>query len=191
MAGLTRRGGALAAGCAALALAACGAATQEWVKPGAARIVRLAVLPFDNQTASLRAGGVATELIVSELLATGLVPLVEPSEVADVLRRENLEPGEPGRLPPAQRVGRLLQASHVMHGTVTEFRYKPGLSETPVVGLSARIVQVATGEVVWTATLARSGSNWLAEDGLARLTQSIARDMAQHLTGALGGDRAR
>ena len=176
---------------AALLLAGCGAAAREWVKPGAAPIIRLALLPFDNQTPSLRAGGVASDLVASELLATGLVSLLDPSEVADLLRREGLEPSEPGRLPSAQRIGRLLQVTHVMQGSVTEYRYKPGVSETPVVGVSARVVEVASGEVVWTASHARSGSSWLGEDGLARVAQSIASDMAQHLTSALGGARGR
>ncbi len=191
MAATRRWSGAIVALSAALLLAGCGAAAREWVKPGAAPIIRLALLPFDNQTPSLRAGGVASDLVASELLATGLVSLLDPSEVADLLRREGLEPSEPGRLPAAQRIGRLLQVSHVMQGSVTEYRYKPGVSETPVVGMSARVVEVASGEVVWTASHARSGSSWLGGDGLARVAQSIARDMAQHLTTALGGARAR
>ena len=181
----------LVGGAIGLLVAGCGGAVQEWAKPGAGRITRLAVVPFDNQTPAPRAGAVASDLIVSELLATGLAAVADPSEVSEALRRENLEPAEPGRLPSAQRIGRLLQVSHVMQGSVTEYRYKPGLSEVPVVGMSARVVDVASGEVVWTATHARSGSNWLAEDGLARVAQAIAREMAQHLTGALGGAGAR
>jgi len=151
----------------------------------------MAVLPFDNQTSALRAGSVASELIVSEILVIGGIGVVDPSEVTDLLRRENLEAGDTSRLPSAQRLGRLLQVSHVLQGSVTEYRYKPGLSETPVVGLTARVVEVETGEVVWTASHARAGSTWFREDGLARLVQSIARDMAAHLTGTVGGARAR
>lgn len=179
----------LAAG--VLVLAGCAGAAQEWVKPGAGRISRLAVLPFENQTASLRAGQLASDLAVSELLATGALGVMEPSEVADLLRRENLDASDAARLPSAQRVGRLLQVSHVLQGSVTEYRYKPGLSETPVVGLTARVVEVASGEVVWTASHSRVGSSWLREDGLARVAQLVVRDMATHLSGALGDARTR
>lgn len=174
---------------AALLLAGCADTiqVQQWSKPGARPMARLAVLLFDNQTTTPRAGVVASELVVSELLAAG-VAVMDPGEVADLLRRETLDPAEPGRLPPAQRLGRLLQASHVLQGSVTEYRYKPGLSETPVVGLTARVVEVATGDVVWTATYFRGGSGW---DGLAGVAQSIVRDMAAHLTEALGGPRPR
>ena len=173
---------------ATVLLAGCGATVRdEWVKPGAEPALKLAVLPFDNQTPALRAGLVASDLVVSQLLANGTVKVMDPSEVLDLLRRENLDPGDSARLPSAQRLGRILQVSHVLQGAVTEYRYKPGLSETPVVGVTARVVEVASGEVVWTASHARAGSVWFGEDGLARVAQSIARDMAVHLTGALGG----
>jgi curli biogenesis system outer membrane secretion channel CsgG len=175
----------------ALTAAGCASAVQEWVKPGAGHVGRVAVLAFENQTTSLRAGQSAADLLVTELLATGAMPVMDPSEAADLLRRENLDPADAGRLPSAQRIGRLLQVSHVLQGSVTEFRYKPGLSETPAVGLTARLVEVASGEVVWTATHARLGSSWIREDGLARVAQEVARDMAAHLAAALGHPPAR
>ncbi|MGH7386739.1 MAG: CsgG/HfaB family protein [Candidatus Rokuibacteriota bacterium] len=174
-----------------LVLLGCASAVQDWVKPGAARVTRLAVLPFENQTTSLRAGQAAAELLASSLLATGAIAVMDPSEVADLLRRENLDVAEVGRLPSAQRLGRLLQVSHVLQGSVTEYRYKPGLSETPAVGLTARLVESASGEVVWTASHARVGFSWIREDGLARVAQRVVHDMADHLTAALGDARAR
>ena len=174
-----------------LGLLGCASAVQDWAKPGAARVVRVAVLPFENQTTSLRAGQTAADLLVCQLLATGAISVMDPSEVADLLRRENLDSADAGRLPSAQRLGRLLQVSHVLYGSVTEYRYKPGLSETPAVGITARLVEVASGEVVWTASHARLGSSWFREDGLARVAQRVAHDMATHLTAALGDARAR
>jgi len=171
-------------------LVSCAGPSQEWARPGAARISKLAVLPFENQTSAVRPGASVSELLVSELLASGPVAVMDPSEVADLLRRENLDPADAGRLPSAQRMGRLLQVSHVLQGAVTEYRYRPGLSETPVVGVTARVIDVATGDLVWTASYARSGSSW-RQEGLSSVAQSIARDMAAHLSGALGDARAR
>jgi len=174
-----------------LTLPGCASAVQEWVKPGAGHVTRVAVLPLENQTSSLRAGQAVTDLVVSQMLATGAIAVMDPSEVADLLRRENLDPADAGRLPSAQRIGRLLQVSHVLQGAVTEYRYKPGLSETPAVGVTVRLVDVASGEVVWTASHARLGSSWLREDGLARVAQRVTHDMAAHLATALGDARAR
>lgn len=170
----------------AITLLGCGPVIRdEWARPGATPVTRLAVLPFDNQTPALRAGAVVSELVVSELVSTGAVPVMEPGDVAQLLRGENIDLADPARMPSAQRLGRLLRVSHVLQGSVTEFRYKPGISETPVVGMTARVVEVATGEIVWTASQARSGGAWFREDGLARLAQAVARDMAQHLTTTL------
>ena len=188
---ILRRWRAVVLAIGVLALIGCASTVQEWVKPGAAHISRLAVLPFENQTSALRAGQAVSDLLASEVLATGTTPVMDPSEVADLLRRESLDPADAGRLPSAQRLGRILQVSHVLQGAVTEYRYKPGLSETPAVGVTARLVDVATGEVVWTASHARLGSSWIREDGLGRLAQRVAHDMAAHLTGALADARAR
>jgi hypothetical protein len=57
--------------------------------------------------------------------------------------------------------------------------------------VTARLVDVATGQVVWTASHARLGSSWIREDGLGRVAQRVAHDMAAHLTGALADARAR
>ena len=38
-----------------LTLIGCASTVQDWVKPGAARVTRVAVLPLENQTSSLRA----------------------------------------------------------------------------------------------------------------------------------------
>ena len=186
-----RRSRAVLLAIGVLTLLGCASAVQEWVKPGAGRVARVAVLPLENQTSSLRAGQAVTDLLVSEILATGAIAVMDPSEAADLLRRENLDPADAGRLPSAQRIGRLLQVSHVLQGSVTEYRYKPGLSETPAVGVTVRLVDVASGEVVWTASHARLGSSWLREDGLARVAQRVAHDMAAHLATALGDARAR
>jgi hypothetical protein len=53
------------------------------------------------------------------------------------------------------------------------------------------VVDVASGEIVWTASRARLGSSWLREDGLARVAQQVTHDMAAHLASALGDARAR
>ena len=170
-----------------LALAGCGTTARvEWAKPGATAVAKIAVLPFENQTAASHAGSVVSNLMVSELVATGRIGVLDPSEAADRLHRESLDPGDPTRLPSAQRLGHILNVSHVLQGSVTEYRYKPGISETPVVGVTARVVDAVSGDVVWTASHARSGSNVFREDGLALVAQSIIRDMALHLTAALG-----
>lgn len=170
---------------------ACSTGTvDQWARPEASPVERLAVLPFDNQTPAVRAGSIVADVLASELLATGSLPVADPGEVAALLRRESLDPLDVARWPAPVRLGRLLQVSHVLQGAVTEYRYKPGLSETPVVGVTARIVEVASGDVVWTATHARTGATWMREDGLARVVQDVARDIAAHVTASMRRARA-
>ena len=71
---ILRRWRAVVLAIGVLALIGCASTVQEWVKPGAAHISRLAVLPFENQTSALRAGQAVSDLLVSEILATGTTP---------------------------------------------------------------------------------------------------------------------
>ena len=59
-------------------LVSCAGPSQEWARPGAARISKLAVLPFENQTSAVRPGASVSELLVSELLASGPVAVMVP-----------------------------------------------------------------------------------------------------------------
>lgn len=42
-------------------------------------------------------------------------------------------------------------------GSIQEWRYKSGVEREPAVGLSLRVLDIATGEVLWSASGARSG----------------------------------
>jgi hypothetical protein len=46
---------------------------------------------------------------------------------------------------------------YALTGSVEEWGYKRGIEGEPAVALSLRVVKVATGEVLWSATGARSG----------------------------------
>lgn len=132
----------------------------------------LAVVPFDNLSANPNAGLIVTELMRAELLAHEINQQVPPEQVAAKLRPLAGEARTP------QQLGELLGAKTLLLGTVTEFAYKRGLGEDPVIGISLRVVDATSGQVLWSGARSAVGDRWFIEDGLSRLAQDACRRLA-------------
>ena len=61
-------------------------------------------------------------------------------------------------------------------GTVVEWRYRPGIDDEPAVSVSLRVVDVADGKVVWSASGARGGPG---------TTGALAQVLLRELTDAM------
>jgi hypothetical protein len=66
-----------------------------------------------------------------------------------------------------------------MTGAVDEWRYKVGVDGEPAVGLVLQVIDLGTGNVVWTATGARSG--W-SREALSAVGQKLMRDLLGDLS---------
>lgn len=136
----------------------------------------MAVVPFDNFSANPNAGYLVAELMRAELFALGGCEQVPPETVLAKLKPLA------GEARTTQQLGELLGARTLLVGTVTEFSYKRGLGEDPVVGLSLRLVDATTGQVLWSGARSSIGGWWFAEDGLSRLAQDVCRQLAKTLS---------
>ena len=135
----------------------------------------LAVVPFDNLSANPNAGLIVAELMRAELLARTDCDQIPPEVVINKLRPLAGEARTP------QQLGELLGAKALLIGTVTEFSYKRGLGEDPVIGVSLRLVDASTGAVLWSGARSAVGDRWFIEDGLSRLAQDTCRRLADTL----------
>ena len=123
-------------------------------------VERVAVLPFENLSSDRQAGARATRLMITELLATGAVDVVEPGEVQAALDR--LAP----RIvrPSTEQVvalGEALGVQAVILGTVTQSDLtRSGAVAVPVVGLDVHMVETETGATVWAATYTEKGESF-------------------------------
>lgn len=122
-------------------------------------VERVAVLPFENLSNDRQAGPRATRLMVTELLATGAVDVVEPGEVRAALE----EVGARSLQPSTEHVlalGEMLGVEALVLGTVTESEVaRSGSVGIPVVGLDVRMVETETGAIVWAATYTERGGS--------------------------------
>ncbi len=138
----------------------------------------VAVLPLVNLTSYPNAGRIVGDLLTTELYARTDFKIAERSSLIDRLRGSEEDLDQVVDSSVALKVGRKLGADTVIYGSVSEYRYKRGLDEDPVVGINILMLDVKTDKIVWAGSNSDSGGCfWFCEDSLNRLAQKICRDM--------------
>jgi curli biogenesis system outer membrane secretion channel CsgG len=152
----------LLAGLAALAGCSANPKPTEFVNPrfDFGFVERVAVLPFENLSNDRQAGARATRLLITELLATGTLDVVEPGEVQAALGKFGTRVVQPSH-EQIVALGEGLGVQALILGTVTQSDLaRAGSAAVPVVALDVRMVEVETGTVVWAATASVKGDSF-------------------------------
>lgn len=137
----------------------------------------LAVMPFQGLSEAPSSGLIVADILANQLYALGKYVIVTPELVATRMSHHEGEALSP------QTLGNLVGAPYILTGRVTEYTYKSGVGEHPVVGITARLIDTSTGNVLWSATRARTGGgNWFQEDSLSRLSTITCQDLAYSLS---------
>jgi len=123
-------------------------------------VERVAVLPLENLSTDQQAGERATRLLITELLSSGAVEVVEPGEVRTAADRlGGINRSEPS----AEHVialGESLGVQALIRGSVTQSdRMRSGSVTTPVVTIDLHMVETETATTVWAATHTEKGGS--------------------------------
>lgn len=151
-----------------LLLAGCSVQKTTGAAAPLPRDARWALLPMLNHTESPQAG-LRAEVITEALLRSrgvGNLVLYPPSLSPDAL----LEPAERKVQDEARKWAREQGARYGVQGAVDEWRYKVGVDGEPAVGVALQIIDLQSGEVLWTGVGARSG--W-SREALAAVAQKL------------------
>jgi hypothetical protein len=126
-------------------------------------VEKVAVLPLDNLSDDRQAGVRATRLLITELLSTGAVDVVEPGEVQAALDRTAVRQ----RIPTTEEVVKLGQAlgiQGIITGSVTQSEsLRSGTISIPVVTLDVHMLETETGAAVWAVTHTEKGAGLAAK----------------------------
>lgn len=152
-----------------------------YVAPGQAGIRRVAILPFKGPTELV--GGSVSDMMVTEILRAGRYELVERGQIAKVLSESELALAGLS-VARAAEVGNMIGADGVIIGTVDEYSTVALKgSAWPVVGISARLIDCRSGQVVWSVDLAaRAESPTIT---LAQHGRKVVHEMIAAVYGAL------
>lgn len=155
----------LAAGAVALGACASGTAPTKFINPkfNFSYVERVAVLPFANFSHDIEAGPRATRMMITQLLATGAVDVVEPGEVQAALDKL----GARVITPSSEQIvalGKQLKVQAVVQGSVTQSDVlRSGLVGIPVVSLDVHMIETDTGSAVWAASVTEKGGSLAAK----------------------------
>ncbi|GAB7525552.1 pellicle/biofilm biosynthesis outer membrane protein PelC [Paraburkholderia sp. 2C] len=157
-----------AAATSALLLCACGSISQTAATPSLGAGDPVAVVGLANFTETPAAGGSATAIAANVLRQNGLTDVRIASADASSNAMFDTAQREIGEKKLAW--AREQHVKYVLTGAVEEWRYKAGVDGEPVAGVTFELVDVASGQVVWSATGSRSG--W-SRSSLANVATSL------------------
>ena len=130
------------------------------------------LLPIANNTDTPQAGLSAEAMLEHQLRRRGIVGV---QHYPAALSRDSLfEPTERKVSEDAEKWARGQGARFALLGSVQEWRYKVGIDGEPAVGMALKVLDLSSGEVVWSASGAKSG--W-SREALSAVGQSVLTDM--------------
>lgn len=158
---------------AALLMAGCSATIQSTADHEALDAqAKWALLPIANNTDTPQAALSAEAMLEHQLLRHGISTLLR---YPATLSRDSLfEPTERKVSEEAEKWAREQGARFAVTGSVEEWRYKVGIDGEPAVGVTLKVIDLASGRVVWSASGAKSG--W-SRQALSAVAQSLLTDL--------------
>jgi len=129
--------------------------TQSYMRESAslAYIKTVAVLPFEGSDRAPR----IRELTTTQLLASGLVDVVDKGRVDSFLKQEAIEPQAPLDNFTIKRIGESLNVNAVLRGSVEEMDEVRGNSKFKEIIITLRLIDTETGLLIWQASGRGSG----------------------------------
>lgn len=152
-----------AAACLLLAVAAGCASTKprESVKPfEPPDSARIAVLPFEDLSGREGVGTEFTRTFTAELVRTGLFTVIDPGAVDEAVERLQIRTTRAMTDAEMRSLADTLRATYLLFGNVLEsgtVRTPDG--DLPTVSATLRVVEVASGRVVWACHHTRTGDD--------------------------------
>lgn len=179
------------AGAALLLLAGCGGPSR-FLDPEAdlPYYERVGIIPFTTLSQDRAGGYRVTDVFFSELLQSGFAEVAEPGQFYAAMARTR------GGTPPENvwstedlhKLGEEAKVQAVFLGTVREYgMVQRGRDAVPSLGLEVRLVDTASGRLVWSASRDETGGSgfpilgWGRDHSLGTLTTRVCRELVQAL----------
>lgn len=145
-------------------------------------IKKVAVLPLENLSADQMAGEKVRKAVVSELLAAGVVDVVETGQVNRALAQANIQNMSTVGTEDLKKVGATLGTQALIVGSVDTYeRINVGGANFPEIAITLRAIDTSSGSIIWSATKTGGGVGiagrlfGVGGDTLSEATQKTVR----------------
>ena len=148
----------------------------------------VAVLPLDNLTNDKAAGEIVKQVVISELLASGLVDVVIPGEVMSAISELGIQNISSLNKNQIKALGNALNVEAVIIGSVEQYGdVRSGNMSAPEVTITLMMADVESGNIIWSITLTRGGLDFMARhfgarsETMSEIVQGVVRESIQTL----------
>ncbi len=127
-------------------------------------IKRVAVLPLDNLTGDKFAADAVRQVVISELLASGLVEVVCPGDVTAALDALKVRKDESLSAEHIKALGKKMNVQAVVMGAVNKYgEVRVGNISAPEVTVTLMMADTGTGSIIWSVTKTEGGASFWAK----------------------------
>ncbi len=153
------------------------------------------VLPFENLSKDTDADIKAREIFVTELFRAHIF-----KDIIDIVQANaalmSLRIRKPNSLDKEtiKAIGERLEADYLILGVLTEYGYGKGKESGAEVGLSVRMIDVKTGNILWIANIFKMGTNSLSRIlGISQgpSPMELARQVVEEIVSSLSFEIAQ
>lgn len=138
--------------------------------------VKWALLPMENHTETPQAGLRMEAIAETILRIKGALPL---EKYPSTLTQGGLfEPADAKTVEAAFVWAKQTGARYAVTGAVNEWRYKTGVDGEPAVGVTLKVLDIQTRQVIWDAAGARTG--W-GREAVSAVAQKLLEDLTDGL----------
>ena len=126
-------------------------------------IKKVAVLPLDNLTNEKFAGEAVRQVVICELLTTGLVDVIVPGDADAAIDKLGLRSFKLPNEEQIKTIGNALKVQAVVFGSVEKFgEVRSGNITAPEVTITLMMADASSGSIVWSATKTGGGASFMA-----------------------------
>lgn len=151
-------------------------------------IKKVAVLPFDNLTGEKQAGEAVRQMVINELLVSGLVDVALPGDIMTALDKAKVASQTTPTADQLKKIGNDLKVQAMIFGTVNKFgEVRSGQFQAPEVSITLMMADANTGVIIWSVTRSKVGDSFLSRhfgarsDTLSETLQKTVRESVNTL----------
>lgn len=127
-------------------------------------IKRVAVLPLDNLTNDRFAAEAVRHVVISELLATGLVEVSCPGDAVAALDSMKIKNVQTLNADQIKSIGKTLNVQAVIIGAVNKYgEVREGNVSAPEVTITLMMADTGSGSIIWSVTRTRGGAGFMVK----------------------------